>query len=288
MRRWERAREKSWIPCVRKHIRWAWLGSECCQQCLVFISCLVLTPVWRGVSHLLDQLVRRQRVCCLNVLFSCQQAKQPQTVLEGPRLLVSVSMHHLLYWEMSVTNICLGGCCVFSGISLHSGGVAAGFGLLQCVFLLCLKMGEKRKNGEGTKCSSVPKTPHPVCVVFVVLVLECRDEEWVVNQSYIVMLGGWCLVVCPLVSQGTFGPLYDVVVSSLKKWILEVVAADWWCCQHVFGLLSSDLSEGDKSYMTLQAARLLLLVFASDLTSQTNHTLKYQLHMRPVILCGRK
>lgn len=30
-----------------------------------------------------------------------------------------------------------------------------------------------------------------------------------VYQSYIVMLNGWCLVAYPLVSQGTFGSLYD-------------------------------------------------------------------------------
>lgn len=62
------------------------------------------------------------------------------------------------------------------------GFVDASFGLLQCVSHLCLKMGKKgRKENEGggTKCSSVPKTPHPleVCVVFMALVLECRDEE---------------------------------------------------------------------------------------------------------------
>lgn len=49
---------------------------RCCQQCLVFISCLVLTPMWlatawfRGVSHLLDQLERRQRVL-ESVLLEC-------------------------------------------------------------------------------------------------------------------------------------------------------------------------------------------------------------------------
>lgn len=58
------------------------------------------------------------------------------------------------------------------------GAVDASCGLLQCVS----KMGEKRrreKEGGGTKCSSVPKTPRPleVCVVFVALLLECKDEE---------------------------------------------------------------------------------------------------------------
>lgn len=166
-----------------------------------------------------------------DVLFSCQQAwraMRPETVREGPRLLKNVI---LADWLVSVCtsvvlrDVCTGGCCVFSGVSLHSGGVVASFGLLQCVIRLWLKVGKKgrRGKGEGTKCSSVPKTPHPleVCVVFVVLVLECGDEEWVVNQSYIVMLDGWCLVVCPLVSQGTFGPLYEsgcVLTEEVDTW----------------------------------------------------------------------
>lgn len=79
---------------------------------------------------------------------------------------------------------CLGGCCVSSGVSLHlvlTVGVGDCRGRLWPASV-CLKMGEKgrrEKEGGGTKCSSVPKTPHPleVCVVFVALVLECGDEE---------------------------------------------------------------------------------------------------------------
>lgn len=89
---------------------------------------------------------------------------------------------------MSVTTFCLGGCCVFSGISPH---LAESFGLLQCVSRLCLKVGGKKKKKKagrwkgGTKCSSVPKTHHllEVCVVFMALVLECKDDEWMVCQS---------------------------------------------------------------------------------------------------------
>lgn len=68
-----------------------------------------------------------------------------------------------------------------SPFGVDSGGrvVDASFGLLHCVFGLCLKMDKKRKAGgrAGTKCSSVPKTPHPleVCVVFVALARG--DEE---------------------------------------------------------------------------------------------------------------
>lgn len=35
--------------------------------------------------------------------------------------------------------------------------------------------------------------------------------------------GEWCLVV---------NPLYDIVVSFLKKWMLEVVVAEWGCDRH--------------------------------------------------------
>lgn len=109
----------------------------CCQQCLVFISCLVLNPVWLATAWirggLLDQLVRRQHVevsgnvmlQCL--LFSCQNshaAHLSKTVQEGLALckcdldgLVSVSVVHLWYWDVC-HYFCLGG-CVFSGISLH-------------------------------------------------------------------------------------------------------------------------------------------------------------------------
>lgn len=76
---------------------------------------------------------------------------------------------------------------------------------------MCLKMGGKRRRdieGGGTKCSSVPKTPHPleVWVVVVALVLECEGEEWVGYQSYIVMLNGCCLVVLSPCVSGDIWP----------------------------------------------------------------------------------
>lgn len=129
---------------------------------------------------------------------------------------------------------------------------------------MCLvsQNGWERKKGEGPKCSLAPKTPHPleVCVVFVAL--ECRDEEWVVYQSYIVMLNGWCLVVYPLVSQGTFGPLYDsgcVLTEEVDTWDggCRVVMLSACICLSLlcmfFGLdESADLSGGDKGCMTRQ------------------------------------
>lgn len=53
-----------------------------------------------------------------------------------------------------------------------------------------------------------------------------------VYQSYIVMLNR-CLVAYPLVSQGILALCMIVVVSSLKKWMLEMVVAEWRCYQHV-------------------------------------------------------
>lgn len=132
----------------------------CCQQCLVFISCLVLTPMWLatawfgGVSHLLDQLVRRQRVS-ESVLLECfvfrvnkrdEQCAQNSTGRAKAFtnvILVDwlVSVYISCCTEMSVTTFCLGGCCIFSGISLRLVVVDASFGLLQCVIRLCHKNG---------------------------------------------------------------------------------------------------------------------------------------------------
>lgn len=118
MKRWgERAREKSWTPCGRKHIKpkmglsvldgvvssvlsssvvlcWlqcGWLQLDSGVWVIYWIS-------WNGVSEC-------RRVCCLSVLFSCQQAWRamwPKTVQEGLRLLqlVNISMHQLLYWDV--------------------------------------------------------------------------------------------------------------------------------------------------------------------------------------------
>lgn len=85
---------------------------------------------------------------------------------------------------------------------------------------------------EGTKCSSVPQTPHPleVCVVFVALVLECGDEALVVVSVLIFMLEWRCLVVAvvyPLVLWGCLPLCMIIVVSSLKKCKVEMVVAEW-------------------------------------------------------------
>lgn len=134
----------------------------CCQQCLVFISCLVLTPVWlatawlAGVSHLLDQSVRRQRVCCLNVLFSCQQAwraTQPTTVQGGPRLydrLVSVCISCCT--EMSVW--------VDAVSSLVSVPVWLSVQALACfnVSFACVSKWVRRR-GKGPSVAQRPKLP---------------------------------------------------------------------------------------------------------------------------------
>lgn len=117
-----------------KKQKWAWLGSECaswcCQQCLVFISCLVLNPVWLAtawfgvwlVYWISRFVVSKCRGGCVawNVSFFEATSKDwsPRTVREGQRL-ESIGVHHLLYLEMSVTTFCLGGRCVFAGVSLH-------------------------------------------------------------------------------------------------------------------------------------------------------------------------
>lgn len=219
----ERAREKrSWFPRGRKHIK-PKMGLNGLWVCLMVLSAvsssvvLCWAPMWRGCDSSIGSVGTASALVLLEcvVFMSTSMA----TIQEGRGFKQcdlsradSISVHQLLCWEMSVTTIWLGGCCVFSGISLHLGfSVQA----LACFNVSSLVSQHEREKAGGTKCSSVPKTPRPreVCVVFMGLVLGCGDEEWVVNQSYIVMLSGWWwwwgLVVCPLVSRGTFGPLYE-------------------------------------------------------------------------------
>lgn len=142
-------------------------------SCLHQLSCVDSSVTGyssiRDVSRLLDQLIRPQRVspsvvleCVFMYTSVTNNAARNGTgraeTLKNLGRLVSISMHHLLYWEMSVTNICLGGCCVFSCISLHNGGVAS-FGLLQCVIRLWLKVGKKGRRGKGPSVAQCPKLP---------------------------------------------------------------------------------------------------------------------------------
>ena len=86
--------------------------------------------------------------------------------------------------------------------------VDARFGLLQCVF----HSRKKGKEGGGTKCSSVPKTPHtPQCLhgscagMSGISVLLHHVEWMVVFSLYL----------------GTFGPLYDsgcVLTEEVETW----------------------------------------------------------------------
>lgn len=179
-----------------------------------------------------------------NVSFfeATSKDRSPKTVQEGPRLLKFWSWrtgkyryassvvlrdvcHYLLFgWKM-----CLRWCQV-------SIGVGASFGLLQCVSCLCLKMGEKRRRWEGgPSVAQCPETRHPLRSVRCLHGSCAGMRGW--GMSGISVLHRhveW--VSCsppPLVSQGILALCMIVVVSSLKKWILEMVVAEWRCYQHV-------------------------------------------------------
>lgn len=105
-----------------------------------------------------------------------------------------------------------------------------------------------------------------------------------VNQSYIGMLNGWCLVVCPLVSRGTFGPLCD------SGCVLTEEVDTWWCWQSgdvvsmylplslpllcmFFGLAEITGLSGGKCYMTSQIAWLRKLD-CSPLSHKPHHKMR--------------
>lgn len=181
MRRWgERARERSWIPCVRRHIRgkskdgpdWALNVLDGVVSSVLSSSVVLcwLQCDWLQLDSGCKSSIGSVDTASASVVLECvfmytsvtnnaarNSTGQAETLKNLGRL-VSISMHHLLYWEMSVTNICLGGCCVFSCISLHNGGVAS-FGLLQCVIHLWLKVGKKGRRGKGPSVAQCPKLP---------------------------------------------------------------------------------------------------------------------------------
>lgn len=145
---------KSELHVGGKHInqKWAWLGWVCLMvlsavSCLHQLSCADSSvtgySLVRGVRHLLDQLVRRQRVS-QSVLLKCFCFRvRKRDEQWGPKqyrradTLVSISVGHLLWWGMSVSTFCLGG-AVSPLVSVSVwcrqwGFVDASFGLLQCV-----------------------------------------------------------------------------------------------------------------------------------------------------------
>lgn len=63
---------------------------------------------------------------------------------------------------------------------------------------------------QGTECSSVPRTRRPseVCVVFVGLVVGCRNEEWVVSVLDRHRVE-WVTCSASLCFAGDVGPLYE-------------------------------------------------------------------------------
>lgn len=83
-----------------------------------------------------------------------------------------------------------------SGVSLRSVALLQMWPASVCQALV----GQREGEGGGTKCSSVPKTPHTLPSVFVA-------QRWRMSgayQSYFVMWGGVVSLYL-----GCFGPLYD-------------------------------------------------------------------------------
>lgn len=133
-----------------------------------------------------------------------------------------------LDWLWSVCIVCCGERC----LSLASVWVGGAVSSLVSVFIwcrqwehcscLCLKVTKKGENGgEGPSVAQYQNSPHST-IVSMDLVQECRDADWVVYQSYIGVLDGWYL-------RGHLALCVIVVVSSLKKWMLEMVVAECWC-----------------------------------------------------------
>lgn len=137
----------------------------------------------------------------------------------------------------------MSGCSVFFGVSLHSSGK-----WLQCVSWFWLT---KRRWKVGPSIAQCPKHHPLVWRFFVAPVPGHRVEEWRVYQSYIVMVSG-VLSLIPLFLW-EIDPLYGIAVSSLKKWMLEVVVAEWGCkfLYVVFGLAEIGSLE-DSSYTMLR------------------------------------
>lgn len=143
--------------------------------------------------------------------------------------LQSTGMRHLWYQKMSVWVDAVSSL----GVSLHLVLVQALACFNVSVDFVSKWVGNSEGGRRGTKCSSVPRTRHPQ---------ECALSSWILcwdaemrngwYQSYIIMLSR-CLVAYPFVSQEILALCMKVVVSSLKKWMLDMVVAEWRCCQHV-------------------------------------------------------
>lgn len=150
------------------------LSAVSCLHQLSYVGANVTGFSWvRGVTRLQDQWGHRQQM--LAVFFFLKyvvleamdspekEKKKKNTVRDGQRL-----------WQLSCCwaakyrcassvvsgDVCLGGCCVFSGCQ-SSSGVGASFGLLPCVscFFFCLKMGGQavKVGGRGPSVAQCPE-----------------------------------------------------------------------------------------------------------------------------------
>lgn len=136
-----------------------------------------------------------------------------------------------------IGDVCLGGCCVFSGCQ-SSSGVGASSGLLPCVscFCFCLKVGGQavKVGGRGpsvAQCPELATLGSMRCLRGSCAGMQEWGNGW--YQSYRSSCWVGDLLRIPLFLRRFWALCMKVVVSSLKKWMLEMVVAEWRCCQHV-------------------------------------------------------
>lgn len=169
---WEEREKKSRYPCGTHE--WAWLGFECaswcCQQCLVFISCLMLEPKWlatawfRGVIRLEDQWGHRQQVLVVFFLkyFVLEAVSRQWTAQKSStgraKALTFLAAKYRCASAVVSGDVCLGGCCDFSWCQ-SSFGVGASFGLLQCVSCFLSRNGWQavKVGGGGPSVAQCPE-----------------------------------------------------------------------------------------------------------------------------------
>lgn len=159
-----RAREKCRYPCGARE--WAWLGSECaswcCQQCLVFISWLVLEPMWLTTAQFrcdsstgsVGVTVSKWWLCCF--LDSPEKKQSGTGKWDNSHVvgLQSTGVRHLLYQKMSVWVDAVSSL----GVSLHLVLVRA-LSLLPCVsgFLSQNGWQAEKVGGGGPSVAQCPQ-----------------------------------------------------------------------------------------------------------------------------------